>query len=311
MLGGVPGVRRAARPATGPRSASSGCARIALALDRAVRRAAARGVHRTRPRVHGPGHAPDPRPPAALEHVYQPMLELIAELRRLDFTVCVVTGGGTEFVRAVSQELYGVPPEAVVGTPDRLRVRPDRGRRRVPGCGVPTGIVGGANEGAAKVDQHPDPARPPTRSSAAGNSGGDREMLEWAAAGDATLPGAAGRPRRRGPRVQLRQHGRDLRRARADHRGRRRGSAGRSSAWRTTGRPSSARTSDRVRSAFRCFGREQVEPEPLGQVLGDELAAHAVPGGIQRRREGRQSALPGEIVTMPPLTPLLPGTPIS
>ena len=48
--------------------------------------------------------------------VYQPMLELLDELRRLEFTVGLVTGGGTEFVRAVSQDLYGVPPELVVGT---------------------------------------------------------------------------------------------------------------------------------------------------------------------------------------------------
>ena len=39
------------------------------------------------------------------------MLELIDELRRRDFTIRVVTGGGTEFVRAISQDLYGVPPE--------------------------------------------------------------------------------------------------------------------------------------------------------------------------------------------------------
>ena len=47
---------------------------------------------------------------------YQPMLELVDALRDLDFTVCIVTGGGTEFVRAVSEDLYGVPPEAVVGS---------------------------------------------------------------------------------------------------------------------------------------------------------------------------------------------------
>src|SRR6201998_2352289 len=33
---------------------------------------------------------------------YQPMSELIAELRRRAFTVGIVTGGGTEFVRAIS-----------------------------------------------------------------------------------------------------------------------------------------------------------------------------------------------------------------
>jgi phosphoserine phosphatase len=47
---------------------------------------------------------------------YQPMSELIAELRHRDFTVGIVTGGGTEFVRAISDDLYGVPAELVVGT---------------------------------------------------------------------------------------------------------------------------------------------------------------------------------------------------
>ena len=49
-------------------------------------------------------------------NVYQPMLELIEELRRRDVMVTIVSGGGTEFVRAISTDLYGVPPEAVVGT---------------------------------------------------------------------------------------------------------------------------------------------------------------------------------------------------
>ena len=38
------------------------------------------------------------------------------ELRRRDFTIFIVSGGGTEFVRAVSEEIYGVPPQSVVGT---------------------------------------------------------------------------------------------------------------------------------------------------------------------------------------------------
>ncbi|HYR13418.1 MAG TPA: HAD family hydrolase [Mycobacterium sp.] len=47
---------------------------------------------------------------------YQPMLELLDELRRRDFTIGIVTGGGTEFVRAISDDLYGVPAQLVVGT---------------------------------------------------------------------------------------------------------------------------------------------------------------------------------------------------
>ncbi len=110
---------------------------------------------------------------------YQPMLELIAELRRRDFTVGIVTGGGTEFVRAISADLYGVPPELVVGT----LIGYDVGR---DGDGPPvirrtSSLLGVANEGSAKVANiQTQLGRRPIL--AAGNSGGDRDMLEWAQA---------------------------------------------------------------------------------------------------------------------------------
>jgi phosphoglycolate phosphatase-like HAD superfamily hydrolase len=113
-------------------------------------------------------------------NVYQPMLELIDELRRRDVAVTIVTGGGTEFVRALSQHLYGVPPEAVVGTLiDYDYSRGDDGAPRLLRTGRPAGA---ANEGAAKVSNiQSQLGRRPML--VAGNSGGDREMLEWAAAG--------------------------------------------------------------------------------------------------------------------------------
>ena len=113
-------------------------------------------------------------------NVYQPMIELIDELRRRDVTVTIVSGGGTEFVRAVSQQLYGVPPEAVVGTLiDYEFSRGDDGAPRLLRTGRPAGA---ANEGAAKVNNiQSQLGRRPLL--VAGNSGGDREMLEWAAAG--------------------------------------------------------------------------------------------------------------------------------
>ncbi|MBB2910639.1 hypothetical protein FHS43_001902 [Streptosporangium becharense] len=113
--------------------------------------------------------------------VYRPMLELIAELRRLDFTVGIVTGGGTEFVRAVSDDLYGVPAELVVGTLIAYDFARDPGGR--PGLRRTGHILGAANEGPAKVANiQTQLGRRPIL--AAGNSGGDREMLEWATAAD-------------------------------------------------------------------------------------------------------------------------------
>jgi phosphoserine phosphatase len=115
------------------------------------------------------------------EGVYQPMLELIAELRRRDVAVTIVSGGGTEFVRAISHQLYGVPPEAVVGT--LIDYDYDRDDTGAPRLRRTRRLDGAANEGAVKVSniQRQLGRRPLL---AAGNSGGDREMLEWAAAGD-------------------------------------------------------------------------------------------------------------------------------
>jgi phosphoserine phosphatase len=132
-------------------------------------------------------HARNPvldRPLAACR--YEPMLELIDALHRRAFTVSIVTGGGTEFVRALSAELYGVAPERVVGTRIGYDLtRDDDGRIVLRRGSHPEGP---ANEGAAKVAMiQAHLGRRPIL--AAGNSGGDREMLEWALSG--TTPGLA------------------------------------------------------------------------------------------------------------------------
>jgi hypothetical protein len=114
-------------------------------------------------------------------NLYQPMLELIDELRNREVAVTIVSGGGTEFLRAVSMDLYGVPPEAVVGT--LIGYEYSRGDDGAPRLRRTREIAGGANEGAAKVSNiQAQLGRRPILT--AGNSGGDREMLEWAAAGD-------------------------------------------------------------------------------------------------------------------------------
>jgi hypothetical protein len=113
---------------------------------------------------------------------YQPMLELLDELRRAEFDVFLVTGGGTEFVRAIGDEFYGVAPERVLGTHASYDfVRDADGR---------AGLIrnadlsaADANEGAAKVVniQRAIGRRPIF---AAGNSPGDAEMLDYTMAAD-------------------------------------------------------------------------------------------------------------------------------
>ena len=55
------------------------------------------------------------------ELVYQPMLELLAYLRANDFKTFIVSGGGIEFMRPWTEQVYGVPPEQVVGSSIKTR----------------------------------------------------------------------------------------------------------------------------------------------------------------------------------------------
>jgi hypothetical protein len=48
--------------------------------------------------------------------VYQPQLELLSYLRANGFTTYIVTGGTIELVRVISDTLYGIPKNQVVGT---------------------------------------------------------------------------------------------------------------------------------------------------------------------------------------------------
>jgi len=110
--------------------------------------------------------------------VYQPMLELLELLRAHGFTTFIATGSGTEFVRSVSHELYGIPPEGVVGSLIQYEYVTVDGAPALRRLGT---LVGEANEGPAKV-LHIQQALGRRPVFAAGNSAGDREMIEWAMA---------------------------------------------------------------------------------------------------------------------------------
>jgi hypothetical protein len=113
------------------------------------------------------------------EMVYQPMLELLTYLRANGFKTFIVSGGGIEFMRPWTEEVYGVPPEQVVGSSIKTKFEMQNGKPvlvRLPELnflddkdGKPMGI-----------NQHI--GRRPI--AAFGNSDGDLQMLQWTTAGE-------------------------------------------------------------------------------------------------------------------------------
>ena len=112
------------------------------------------------------------------ELAYQPMLELLAYLRANGFKTFIVSGGGIEFMRPMTEKVYGIPPEQVVGSAIKTKYEIRNGKpvlMRLPKidfiddkAGKPVGIN-------TFIGRRP--------IAAFGNSGGDREMLEWTGAG--------------------------------------------------------------------------------------------------------------------------------
>jgi phosphoserine phosphatase len=109
---------------------------------------------------------------------YQPMLELLAFLRANGFKTYIVSGGGVEFMRPMTEKVYGIPPEQVVGSTIQTRYEVRDGTpvlMRLPEIGFVDDKAGkpvGINEFIGR--------RP---IAAFGNSDGDRQMLEWTGAG--------------------------------------------------------------------------------------------------------------------------------
>jgi hypothetical protein len=111
------------------------------------------------------------------ELVYQPMLEVMEYLRANGFKTYIVTGGGQEFVRAYSQRVYAVPPEQIVGSSILTKYEYRDGRpvlMREPEVFFIDDHAGKAVGINLFIGQRPQ--------AAFGNSGGDREMLEWTTA---------------------------------------------------------------------------------------------------------------------------------
>ena len=110
--------------------------------------------------------------------VYQPMLELLAYLRANGFKNFIVSGGGIEFMRPWAEQVYGIPPEQVVGSSIKTKFETRDGKPvlvRLPELNF-IDDKGGKPVG---INQHI--GRRPI--AAFGNSDGDREMLEYTQGG--------------------------------------------------------------------------------------------------------------------------------
>jgi phosphoglycolate phosphatase-like HAD superfamily hydrolase len=105
---------------------------------------------------------------------YAPMIELLNCLEANGFSNYIVSGGGRDFMRPISQEVYGIPRERVVGSATALEYTSDD--------------TGGTILRKPEADYLDDGPQKPIRIwsrtgrrplLAAGNSNGDIEMLDF------------------------------------------------------------------------------------------------------------------------------------
>src|SRR3954454_3567637 len=79
--------------------------------------------------LHGAQHPTLAR--GYLETAYTPMVELLAYLAANGFSNYIASGGGRDFMRPISQEVYGIPRERVIGSATALGYASDEHGGRI------------------------------------------------------------------------------------------------------------------------------------------------------------------------------------
>ena len=111
---------------------------------------------------------------AYIECAYLPMVELLGYLEANGFSNYIASGGGRDFMRPISQEMYGIPRDRVIGSATTFQYTSDD--------------RGGTITHKAEADYLDDGPQKPIRIwsrtgrrplLAAGNSNGDIPMLEF------------------------------------------------------------------------------------------------------------------------------------
>ena len=113
---------------------------------------------------------------------YRPMIDLLAYLEANGFTCYIASGGDRDFMRPVTQAIYGIPSERVIGSSNALRYEPDEHGGQVVYLAEPDYFDDGPVKPVriwSRIGRRP--------VLAAGNSNGDIEMLQFA--GGPSRPG--------------------------------------------------------------------------------------------------------------------------
>ncbi len=123
--------------------------------------------------LHDTQHATLGRPCA--DCGYLPMVELLRYLEANGFTTYIASGGDRDFMRSVTQEIYGIPPERIIGSSNALRYQEDEHGGTVVYRAVPDVFDDGPVKPVriwSRIGRRPIVA--------VGNSNGDIPMLKYA-----------------------------------------------------------------------------------------------------------------------------------
>ena len=111
--------------------------------------------------------------------IYEPMLEVMKYLRANGYRTYIVTGGGQDFVRAYAEQVYGIPPEQIIGSALDAKYGYNAAGQailtRPPKLLLNNNFSGKPEDIYLFIGRHP--------KAAFGNSTGDQQMLEYTQAG--------------------------------------------------------------------------------------------------------------------------------
>jgi phosphoglycolate phosphatase-like HAD superfamily hydrolase len=114
------------------------------------------------------------------ELTYQPMLEVLKFFRANGYRTYIVTGGGQDFVRVFAEQVYGIPPEQVIGTAGATKYGYDKAGKpfltKEPKVLLNDNLAGKPEGIHLMIGRRP--------FAAFGNSTGDQQMLEYTTGGD-------------------------------------------------------------------------------------------------------------------------------